>query len=204
MKSLLIKCSIIIAVLGASLLMSQQRPQVRNVDFRNFTFPFPASDLLGAPGDMEWLSANEKGRVTLVNGRHDFDPDGPSVILDEVKYGYLTSSRQLDAIVVLSYHTGGTAYWYYAYVFTFKSGVPRLVGWFQTGSRADGGLYRLWVGNGEFTLDLFDPDKRQGDCCSDGFIRTTYAWKTGKFTQVGMPKFGLVEQTSSTPVPDRQ
>ena len=153
---------------------------------------------------MEWTDPNAKAKVPLVNGRRDYDPDGPSIILEQVQYGYLTSARQLDAFVMLRYRTGGTAYWYYGYIFTFKSGVPRLLGWFHTGSRADFGLYRLWVGHGDFSLDLFDPEKREGDCCSDGFVRTTYAWENGKFKQAGLPEFGLVEQTSSTPLPDRR
>ena len=91
-------------------------------------------------------------------------------------------------MVALSYHTGGTAYWHYVYAFSLASGNPKLLGWFQMGSRADFGLYRIMVTNGEFTLDLFDPEKREGDCCSAGFVRTRYLWKSGKFTQAGPPK----------------
>ena len=190
---------IFVLALGVGTLYSQPRPEVRNIDFRNFTFPFPEADFLTAPGSITWMETNVKTSVTLVNGRHDFDTNGPSrgpsVTLDEVRYGYLTMSGQLDAMVVLSYHTGGTAYWQYVYAFSLASGNPKLLGWFQTGSRAAFGLYRLMVTNGEFSVALFDPEKREGDCCSTGFVRTRYLWKSGKFTQAGPPEFGRVEDS---------
>ena len=141
---------------------------------------------------------NGKATVTLVNGRHDFDTNGPSlgprITLEEVKYGNLTMSKQLDAMVVLNYHTGGSAYWYYVYAFSFASGSPKLLGWFQTGSRAYSGLYRFKILGGKFSLDLLDPEKQEGDCCSSGFVRTTFQWNNGKFTQAGPPEFGQVEE----------
>jgi hypothetical protein len=92
---------------------------------------------------MTWMGMNVKGRIRLVNGRYDFnktDPSsGPWLILDRVLYGYITLGKELDAVAVLSYHTGGTAYWDYVYGFSLASGSPHLVGWFRTGSRADYG-----------------------------------------------------------------
>jgi len=143
------------------------------------------------------METNAITTVTLVNGRYDFDtsnPSGsPSVILNEVRYGNLTMSGQLDAVVVLSYHTGGTAYWHYVYAFSTASGNPKFLGWVQMGSRANFGLYHVRVANGEFIFDLFDPTKREADCCSTGFVRTTYLWKDGKFTQAGPQEFGRVD-----------
>src|SRR5271154_6158044 len=127
-----------VLALGTAGLHGQQRLEARNIDFRNFTFPFPSVAFLGVPDRMKWMETNVRTTVTLLNGRHDFDTDspsrGPSVILDEVQYGYLTNILQLDAMVVLSYHTGGTAYWSYVYAFSLASGNPKLLGWFQTGS----------------------------------------------------------------------
>jgi len=199
MKLVMIRRLIFVLALGAGALSSQQRPQVRDIDFRNFTFPFPSIALLGVPDRMKWMETNVKTTVTLVNGRRDFDTNGPSrgpsVTLDEVRYGYLTMSGQLDAMVVLIFHTGGTAYWQYVYAFSLASGRPKLLGWFQTGSRAYFGLYNVTVDNGEFTVDLFDPEKREAECCSAGFVRTTYLWKSGKFLQAGPPEFGQVEES---------
>ena len=100
--------------------------------------------------------------------------------------------------MVLGYHTGGTAYWHYVYAFSL-SGSPKLLGWFQTGSRADYGLYGLRVTNGGFTLQLFDRARREADCCSAGFVRTRYEWKNGTFRQAGKPQFGNVFNVEEKP-----
>ena len=178
----------------------QQNPPTRSIDFRNFTFPFPAEELLGVPAKMKWMALDLKTTVTLRDGRYDFnktDPsEGPSIALDRVLYGYLTSSKQLDAVVVLDYHTGGTAWWSYVYAFDLASNRPKLVGWLQAGSRADFGLYRLEVGNRSLMVDLLDPGRRQGDCCSDGFVRTRYTFRNGYFVQSGPREFGTIEASS--------
>lgn len=191
----------ILGTLALALLALNGQAQAadRDVDFRNFTYPFSSPEFLPVPDRPAWMSLNTKSTVTLVNGRHDFDEanpsQGPSLILDRVHYGYLTSSKQLDAVVVLGYHTGGTAYWYYVYAFSIESSPPKLVGWFRAGSRADSGLYRIQVSNRRLTLDLFDPQRKVANCCSEGFVRTTYDYKDGRFVQSGPPTFGDVEVT---------
>jgi hypothetical protein len=186
-------------VCTATLLSGQQPPVRKSVDFRNFTFLFPNGELNSVPSKLAWMSLNVKSTGTLVNGRYDFDKAdpsaGPSVILDRVLYGYLTSAMQLDAVVVLGYHTGGTAYWEYAYAFSLASGEPKLVGWFRAGSRADFGLYRVDVGNRSLTIDLFDPAQRTADCCSDGFVRTQYDFRNGYFVQREPQEFGKIEES---------
>ncbi len=178
-------------------LYGQQRDADQSIDFRNFTYPFPAQKVMPVPDKPAWMSLNVKTAVTLVNGRYDFDQadpaGGPSLILDRVQYGYLTSAKQLDAVVVLGYQTGGSAYWDYVYAFSLESGTPRLVGWFRTGSRADSGLYQLQVTNRALIVDLLDPERRVGDCCSDGFVRNTYDFKSGYFVQRGAQQFGNIE-----------
>jgi hypothetical protein len=170
----------------------------QSVDFRNFTFPFPDGEFHPVPSKMTWMSLNINNAVTLVNGRYDFDKEhpsmGPAAILDRVLYGYLTSAKQPDAVVVLSYHTGGTAYWDYVYAFSFASDEPKLLGWFRAGSRADFGLYRVEVGNRSLIVDLFDPARRIADCCSNGFVRTHYDFRNGYFIQRGPQEVGAVEE----------
>ena len=94
-------------------LHGQERTADRSIDFRNFTYPFPTQKFTPVPDKLAWMSLNVKTTVTLDNGRYDFNPANPSagasLILDRVLFGYLTSAKQLDAVVVLGYHTGGTA-----------------------------------------------------------------------------------------------
>jgi hypothetical protein len=177
--------------------LGQQRTANQSFDFRNFTYPFPNQKFIPVPDKLAWMSLNVKTTVTLANGRYDFDranpSAGPSLILDRVLYGYLTSPKQLDAVAVLGYHTGGTAHWDYVYAFSLESNSPKLVGWFRAGSRADSGLYQLQVINRVLIVDLLDPERRIADCCSEGFVRTTYDFKNGYFVQREKQDFGNIE-----------
>lgn len=190
----------IVAVACSAVLLRGQQPHLRKgVDFRNFTFAFPGEELDGVPSGIAWMSLNVRDTITLVNGRYDFDKANPSagssVILDRVLYGYLTSATQLDAVVVLGHHTGGTATWEYIYAYSLASDQPKLVGWFRAGSRADFGLYRVYVGNRSLTVDLLDPARRIAECCSKGFVRIQYEFRNGYFVQTGPREFGAVEES---------
>jgi len=168
------------------------------IDFRNFTYPFDHEvDEIGMPGGISWLPIKAQARITLVNGRWDsHDNGGPAVTLEEVHYGYVTMSPVMDAIVVLTYHTGGTAFWSYVYVYQLGGDRSKLVALLRTGTRSAEGLYRVYASNGELTLDLFDPERRTFDCCSTGFIRGTWIWKAGRFVEEDAPQYGNVEMTS--------
>jgi hypothetical protein len=42
-------------------------------------------------------------------------------------------------------------------------------------------------------VDLLDPERRVADCCSEGFVRTTYDFKNGYFVQREAQEFGNIE-----------
>ena len=42
-------------------------------------------------------------------------------------------------------------------------------------------------------MELLDPERRLADCCSEGFVRTTYDFKNGYFVQRGAQEFGNIE-----------
>ena len=95
------------------IIAAKGQPHSENVDFRNFTFPFPHEALREAPDHLKWMDPETISTITLVNGRWDSNPEQssnrPSATLSRVYYGYLTMSGQLDAVVVVNYHTGGSA-----------------------------------------------------------------------------------------------
>lgn len=191
------------ALVGSLSLAGQPIVASPNIDFRSFTYPFPSAEFLPVSSEMKWMSLNEKHTVALVNGRYDFDKSdpvyGPSIILDRVLYGHLTSANQLDAVVVLGYHTGGTAWWDYVYAFSLETGTPKPVGWFRAGSRADFGLYDVSLSNGRLTVELLDPRHRAGDCCSAGFVQMNYDFRNGVFVESGPREFGDVPAVRSQP-----
>ena len=186
------------------LFLTLSPPAAQKVDFRNFTYPIPRGKFF-VPGDLKWMTNEPSVNITLADGSYEFEkkapPPPPSLTIDEVLYGYgpLTIGPQLDAVVVLDYETGGSAHWSYVYAFGLASPSPRLLGWLRTGAGGDSGLYRLFVNNAGFIIDVLDPNKRMGDCCSAGFIRTSYEWKDGKFSQAGPRRNGRVAEDPRPP-----
>ena len=120
--------------------------------------------------------------------------------LEEVQFMKVTGSGQTDAITVLRYDTGGTMFSYYIYVYSFVDGKPKLMACFHAGDRAYSGLYRVYGQDGKLVIELFDPEKESGDCCSSGFIRTRYVWRNGRFLAFGANELGTPKTTSRLPV----
>jgi hypothetical protein len=186
----------------AGLIRAQQG--IRSVDFKNFTYPL-AGPLLGHQ-NMQWLSDprngySKKNPIHLVNGEQ-FSAEcaggacnGPEgFIFESVQYVKLTGDEGEDAIVVLRYLTGGTQTTNYIYIFSFENGGPHLLAYCFTGDRAYSGLYGVFAQDGALVVDLFDPTKMSGDCCSSGYVRTTYRWSGNRFVPVGKVTRGDVKQ----------
>jgi uncharacterized protein YecT (DUF1311 family) len=173
--------------------LSRAAPQsVRDIDWKNFSYPL--SETGAVPGEVRWMASNGHESARLTNGSYVVPDDCsddihscPLVTLDSVKYGPLTGIKSTAAVLVLTYHSGGTANWQYVYVFTLESGKPRLLAWLRTGSRADRGLREVSIDAGDLFLEVNDPDKRQGDCCSAGRIVTRYRWEGSSFSNIGQP-----------------
>jgi hypothetical protein len=160
----------------AALLPAQTN--IRNVDFKNFTYP-RTGPLLGHDRLM-WLATDVKGKVRLRNGS-----DGEGFTLASVAYGDVTGEHRDDAIVVLHFDTGGTQQTDYIYIVRATDSGPKVLAYCYTGDRAYSGLYGVSADRGALVVELFDPDKQEGDCCSTGIIRTRYQWKDGRFEAVG-------------------
>jgi hypothetical protein len=110
--------------------------------------------------------------------------------MGSVTYGDLDGDQSEVAAVALNYSGGGTANWDYLYVYKLEKGVPRLRGWLESGSRADGGLVGVTIQNGQLILDFADSERRIADCCSEGYIRVRYVWKERRFVETGARERG--------------
>jgi uncharacterized protein YecT (DUF1311 family) len=187
MKRLLQICALLI-VASASFAAPQS---VREVDWKNFSYPLLETD--GVPGEVRWIPPSQKGLISLINGRYVEPCSGdtgscPFITLDSVNYGAVNGIKSSVAVVVLTYHSGGTANWQYVYVLALdESSKPRLLAWLITGSRAFQGLREVSITGGDLILVVNDPDNHQGDCCSAGSIITHYRWVEGSFTAIGQP-----------------
>lgn len=197
------KLLLVVALFAAAFLSarpSAAQADIRQVDFKNFSYPWSDASL-GEPG---WFDISHERLVRLTNGRRMRDSGNGMTLegltLEEVQYADVTGDGQTDAVVVLRYDTGGTMFFYYVYIYSLAAVQPKLLACFQSGERADSGLYRVYGQEGKLVVELFDPKKQVGECCSTGFIRTRYAWRNGRFLAVGAREFGTPKTTSRLPV----
>ena len=170
---------------------------VRQIDFKNFAYPWHGG---GPPADLwHWIDSIPSTKVQISAGVHRFwdevedgldHSSAPGLWLESVTYGDLDADGKEEAAVDLNYSGGGTANWNYLYVYKLDKGVPRLLGWLESGSRAYGGLVRVAIQQRQLVLDFADPERRVGDCCSDGYIRVRYVWRDGHFVETGARERG--------------
>jgi hypothetical protein len=186
-----------LALVLCSRLAAQQN--IRQVDFKNFTYPL-SGHLLGH-GSLEWLDtpahpATNRKTIRLVDGSEL--TKSASVVVDgeeysqyegftfqSVSYADLTGDGNEEAIIVLTYHSGGTQTTNYVYVYTFEENGPKLLAYCHTGNRSDSGLYDVDARNGRLVFELLDPAKKSGDCCSSGVLISRYKWQHGIFELSG-------------------
>ena len=175
---------------------------IRQVDFKNFTYPVSGPTL--GHDRLQWLSMSKPWHVRLVKGQ---DAEGspasglPVFTLESVEYADVTGSGQEEAIVVLHFRTGGTQQTDYVYLYAFTAGKPKLLAYFHSGDRAHSGLYKVYGENGTLVVELLDPEKRSGECCSEGFVRTRYKWHNGRFEVFGAREFGALVIEEHKPEP---
>jgi hypothetical protein len=161
-------------------------PGLKTVDFKNFEYPWYSS---GARSAWHWMNGTPHSHIRLKDGRHIFDPNDSShsayLELSSVIRGDLDGDGQDEAAVDLRYGSGGTASWHYLYVFKASGRYAVPLGVLESGSRAYGGLINIQITQGLLVLDFADADRREGDCCSRGFIRVRYRFKDGRFIETG-------------------
>jgi hypothetical protein len=187
---------------------------IQHTDFKNFSYVWS-----GPPNwsnRVKWLDPTVHKRVHLTDGRwRDANgapesdefykragvvPPFAGLTLESVTFGDVTGEGRDDALVVLRYDTGGTQFSYLVYIFSYRLGRPYLLGYFHAGDRAYSGLYQVYPQDKQLIVELFDPQKRSGDCCSSGFLRTRYRWRLGKFEAAGPREFGTPKAASRIPV----
>jgi hypothetical protein len=190
---------------------AQKLTTIRQIDFDNFSYPWSGAE---PPEDVHqpwhWFSSAPDRHFRAVNGVHHFylrDQDSyvrehsPLISVDSVTYGDLDGDGVEEAVVALNYSTGGTANWDYLYVYKLESGQPQLLARMRTGSRGYGGLVRAFVRNQLLIVDFADPERRVGDCCSEGYIRVRYRWQDGLFMEEGSRERGNLDLREGPPRP---
>lgn len=184
-----------VVYLGFALLADGQEKRaladIRQIDFRNFRYPWRA---VTTPGDFQWLTKFDT-TVSLRDGVHVFKADecgGPyrrcsEVSISEVLYADVNDDFIQDAIIILSYSSGGRAHWEYLYMYTVGNGTSKLIAAFETGTRVYHGLHRIYPGNGHLIVELNEPDENEGECCATWRTRTEYQWRRDHFEAASEP-----------------
>jgi len=181
-------------------LLSGSGASVRDVDFRNFQYPFIVNELASVPDKISWIIPTSRAQVIQMrDGRFTVPCDAgdscPLLTLDGIDFGHLDGLPDTSALVMLTYHSGGTATWQYVYVIAQRAEKPEVVAYLRTGSRGSAGLRKLQAEHGELVLVVNDPGKRFGDCCSRGTITYRYKWMHGSFRQASEPVYMDAENT---------
>jgi hypothetical protein len=183
---------IVAALLLVSVGFADAQQSIRQVDFRNFSYP--RTGPLLAHDHLQWLDLSAKRPIRLSNGK-----DSAGFTLTSIQFADVTGDAKEEAIVVLHYDTGGTQQTDYIYIYSFGSGGPKLLAYCYTGDRAYSGLYKVYGRNGRLLVELYDPKKALGDCCSSGFIRTRYEWRGDRFLASGRRQFGEIKLQEYSP-----
>lgn len=138
---------LITAVIFASTLIgglsapAQSTPH--RIDFRNFTYP----------------GIWEKGTFRLKNGELEVPSEHciASYSYDDARYVDLTGDGMNEALVTVTDHTacGSSSLMQYYYIYTFRSGRPRLLWKFSTGSESGGGLMNFQLRGQTLVFEVF-------------------------------------------------
>jgi hypothetical protein len=92
-------------LLCASVGSAAAQTNIRQVDFKNFSYPWTHSFM--CPSKLVWLDMSNEQRVRLVNGRRKRDTGNgmtfTGLTLEQVEFAHMTGDDQTDAIVVLRY-----------------------------------------------------------------------------------------------------
>jgi hypothetical protein len=184
-------------MLCSSVLVAQQN--VRQVDFKNFTYPL-SGHLLGHDS-LEWLDSPAHSAINrktihlvdgsqltktssvMVNGKEYGQYEG--FTFESVSYGDAMGDGKEEANVVLMYQTGGTQTTNYVYVYGLGEHGPKLLAYCHTGNRSHAGLYGVHARNGLLVFELLDPARASAECCSSGLLISTYEWQNGAFKLAG-------------------
>jgi len=182
---------------SSNIIQNHRKKSIRSVDFRNFSYPMTKE--LYSPHSRKRFFRLKDGLLPETRDKRGFI-DEMGVYLSKVSFGDVTGDDQEEAIVVLSFVTGGSSMLDCVYVYTWDQRRPKLLWAFDTGDRAYGGLRRVKAENGRLLVELYGNGKilgkdldaedktNRGACCPTLFTRAHYKWIGNGFRLASKPK----------------
>ena len=180
----------------ASAAQSSPVRSIRDVDFKNFTYP----RLPTGKCSMWHVRLNDGKYGSLKNFAPHIRPPGGcwQVTVGPIVYGDVTGDGQEDAMVVLYAEGGGNESSNDVFVYSLRNDRPKLLWKLTTGDRAEGGLINVYAYQGKLVLELAGKNKFVGTnyyrddgtsggglCCPTVVTRSKYQWVRGKFRRYG-------------------
>lgn len=156
---------------------------IRNIDFRNFTFPWNPCRPRAARSD---------DKVTLMGGWLEIDEDERNdgcvftLSLATVIYGALTDNAQEDAVIYLAGTRPSNSFFGNLMIYSLKGGEPQLVWQHTTGDRGDGGLRTFRIENNSLVVEEYDPavSDTESLCCPKAFRRSFFEWRGKRMQRI--------------------
>jgi hypothetical protein len=173
---------------------------IRKIDFANFTYPWIA-ELIDPLNPKKDLTIRLGHLEPIRDDKNEVIEMGAS--LESVVYGDVTGDGEEDAMVVLAIRTGAQAMPRVLYVYSPNNNGARLLWTESFGDRANGGLRKVDVENGQLLIERYNPKDSKGACCPIYFTRQIYEWKQGKFRQTGKAEMLPNTEGHSSPMMPR-
>ena len=164
---------------------------IHSVDFANFTYPWTAG--LSIRGGTKTFRLTDGKRPEIRDASGHVTEIG--VYLEQVSYGDVTGDGIEEAIIFMSILTGASAMPGQVYIYTLRGSQPKLLWYFDTGDRADGGYRKVYADNGNLVVELNGPKRMsEGLCCPERFTQTRYQWRGGRVRQTGRKKIARIPE----------
>lgn len=158
---------------------------IRDVDFKNFTYPWYPSFLKARSRD-----------VTLHDGKLEIEEDrragiaNLSLQFDDVSHADLTGDGTEEAIVNVAGITGVNRFVGCVFLYGIENDKPKLLWQHEIGDRADGGLRRISVERGMLTLEEYARSEGDGGlCCPRIYVRSNYRWNGSRLQKIESKTF---------------
>jgi hypothetical protein len=154
---------------------------IRQINFKNFTYPWYPSYLKAASRSRE---------VTLQDGKFEVREDAKAGIryllleLDDVSYTDLLGDAREEAIVYLRGISVMNRFVGCIFVYAVDGAAPKLLWQYETGDRADGGLQKMDIENQSLVIEQYTLDGAAGLCCPKRFVRQSFKWDGKEFRAV--------------------
>ncbi|GIU82614.1 MAG: hypothetical protein D6687_06180 [Acidobacteria bacterium] len=178
---------------------------IANFDFKNFKYPLPRG----------WQDFDSK-EAELVDGKRPIFMESDNKRERKIGLSYLTTKffdvtgdEEDEAIVILQVETGGASIPHLVYIFTWEKDAPKLLWYFRTGDRADGGLKNIYSQDGKLVIELYGQDRyvvgevetarimndEEQICCPTHFTKSYYKWNGKYFALQGKRlTFSLIDK----------